>query len=81
MSARPSGSGLKDSEDLLQVTHLRTELEKTRECIVCMDKERRQAVQPCGHFAYCEQCVVEIVAGGVCSVCQQPVEGSAAVFL
>ncbi len=38
-------------------------------CVVCWDKEISVALVPCGHLAFCTECITQIK---VCSICKAP---------
>jgi len=50
------------------------------ECVVCMEHEKNQLFQPCGHYICCESCAVQLMSpdtnpgGGLCPVCNKKIE-------
>ena len=48
------------------------------ECVVCMERQKRFVVVPCGHHCLCETCVGAI--NGVCPVCRGAAASTLKVF-
>jgi len=44
------------------------ELNKTS-CVICYEKEIRYAILPCGHYAFCKDCIIKI--NSFCPICNQ----------
>lgn len=45
--------------------------EKSKLCIVCMDRNKETCLQPCRHKAMCETCSAAVTR---CPVCRTPIE-------
>lgn len=64
--------------ELLAAERSKKELaEDAVSCIVCMDRRRIVALQPCMHLTHCDQCDV----GQTCAICNEAVQGTVKVFL
>lgn len=48
------------------------------ECCICLDNPNTHATIPCGHKAYCEDCV-ELI-GNTCAICKGPITGAIKIF-
>lgn len=46
-------------------------------CIICIERERKYALVPCGHYAFCLECITEI---NQCSVCSSTIQGKLEIF-
>ncbi|ETO15414.1 RING zinc finger-containing protein [Reticulomyxa filosa] len=54
------------------------------ECVVCMEHDKNQLFQPCGHYVCCEQCALHLMKGdptsttpslhGLCPICCRKIE-------
>lgn len=40
-------------------------------CVICFDKKREYVLAPCGHLAFCAECVASLPT---CSVCREPID-------
>eukprot|EP00929_Paragymnodinium_shiwhaense_P120795 TRINITY_DN9284_c0_g1_i2.p2 TRINITY_DN9284_c0_g1~~TRINITY_DN9284_c0_g1_i2.p2 ORF type:complete len:230 (+),score=23.59 TRINITY_DN9284_c0_g1_i2:905-1594(+) len=57
-------------------------LQDARTCCICMDAVRRPVVLiPCGHGAFCEECIRALGALRSCPICRQHVNSSCRVHL
>lgn len=56
--------------------------EATIDCIICMENARDTVLVPCGHFAYCNRCAMDIVCRtpARCALCRQPADDACQVY-
>ena len=53
------------------------EISQGKECLICTTTERQIAFQPCGHFATCALCSLNITK---CCICRKTVENRLRIF-
>jgi hypothetical protein len=54
--------------------------EDERMCVICLDADAVMAALPCGHLAFCEQCV-ELARERPCPVCRSNVENIVKIYV
>ena len=51
--------------------------EDNKLCCICLDMRRTHITVPCGHYAYCENCIRSIPS---CSICMMPIDKKMKVY-
>jgi hypothetical protein len=72
-----------NAKEAVEATEKRRRTENGRrgpgnECLVCLERERTVALNPCNHLAVCDQCAKAI---GTCPYCGRPIESRAYLFV
>eukprot|EP00930_Biecheleria_cincta_P067419 TRINITY_DN539_c0_g2_i1.p1 TRINITY_DN539_c0_g2~~TRINITY_DN539_c0_g2_i1.p1 ORF type:complete len:567 (-),score=53.76 TRINITY_DN539_c0_g2_i1:156-1856(-) len=57
-------------------------IEAAIECIICMESARDTVLVPCGHYAYCNRCAMDIVrrTPARCALCRQTADDAVQVY-
>lgn len=79
-SAIPSVASFERRDECIPLLDTRTPADKAscEECVVCLGKEARIIVKPCGHKCLCSNCAIRIMDEfGTCPLCRQAIHSGA----
>ena len=84
--ARAGGSSKKAAEVALEQLNLATiasrlqtlEAEKASNCVVCHERAREVAFDPCGHFVCCSECGLRV---STCPLCRGAIERNLRIYV
>ena len=83
---RAGGSLKKAAEAALETLNLATiasrlqtlEAEKASNCVVCLERAREVAFDPCGHFVCCSECGLRV---STCPLCRGAIERNLRIYV
>ena len=83
---RAGGSLKKAAEAALETLNLATiasrlqtlEAEKASNCVVCHERAREVAFDPCGHFVCCSECGERV---STCPLCRVTIQGKLRIYV
>lgn len=76
----PAAEASSSKDDLLE--RLQREVQDSRLCVVCQDREKCIVVLPCQHLCLCVQCTATVHReNGKCPICRQPLRKAMKVYV
>jgi len=69
--------GVKKAEEK-EISAKKEDKDDTKNCVICMDLPRTNAISPCGHLCCCEKCIRGLK---FCPICRREVRGNMKIFI